>query len=285
MVSTLSRGDFPPNPLKRPGYRLDFHDEFSGVVLDEDKWLPCYLPQWSSRARSAARYHLQDGLLSLLISADQQPWCPEFDGGNRCSSIQTGVFAGPLGSGAGQHRFNSACLVREPQDNVRTYTPRYGYFELRARAVKTPANHVALWMIGYEESPEESAEIAIMEIMGKDVHAEASHVRYGVHPWGDPAITDEFYEDPLPINATRFHLYAAEWAPARIDFYIDNRKLRTIHQSPRYPMQFMLGIYERPAQGTDPRDAPDVYPKSFVVDYFRAYQPMTGYPGQLDALQ
>jgi len=279
MVSAFSPGDFPANPLERPGYRLDFHDEFSGAVLDEEKWLLCYLPQWSSRAGSAPNYRLQDGSLSLLIRADQQPWCPEFDGENRCSSIQTGVFAGPLGTPVGQHRFHPACVVREPQDNVRTYTPRYGYFELRARAVNTPANHVALWMIGYEETPEESAEIAIVEIMGKDVYPEASRVRYGVHPWGDPTITDEFYEASLPIDATSFHLYAAEWTPAQIDFYVDNRKLRTIHQSPQYSMQFMLGIYERPAQAheADQRDGLEAYPKRFVVDYFRAYQPLAGY--------
>src|SRR5687767_15640477 len=45
--------------------------------------------------------------------------------------------------------------------NVQTYTPQYGYFELRARGVNTSANHAALWMIGYEDSPERSGEIAI----------------------------------------------------------------------------------------------------------------------------
>lgn len=39
--------DFPANPMAKPGYRLEFHDEFAGASLDTDKWLPFYLPQWS----------------------------------------------------------------------------------------------------------------------------------------------------------------------------------------------------------------------------------------------
>ena len=267
--------DFPANPITKPGYRLEFHDEFSGHGLDTRKWLPYYLPQWSSREQSAPRLRMEEGTLVLQITQDQPPWCPEFDGHVRCSSLQTGVLSGPVGSSVGQHRFHADSVVREAQPNIRTYTPRYGYFEIRAKAVASPSNHVSLWMIGYEESPEQSAEIAIMEIMGEDVHACGSRIGYGVHPWGDPTIVDEFYREAQPIDASKFHIYAAEWTPTHIDFYIDNRKVRTIAQSPRYAMQFMLGIYERPGTNAELADPP--YPKRFVVDYFRAYQPEGGY--------
>src|SRR5690606_32632810 len=110
-MSKSMPGDFPPNLLDKPGYRLDFRDEFEDGALDEDKWLPCYLPQWSSRARSRARYRFEDGALTLTVDPDQEPWCPEFDGGVRCSSLQTGVFSGPAGSRAGQHRFSDRLVV------------------------------------------------------------------------------------------------------------------------------------------------------------------------------
>ena len=84
------------------------------------------------------------------------------------------------------------------------------------------------------------------------------------------------HEDLLPIDAKRYHVYAAEWTPTHIDFYVDNRKLRTLRQSPRYPMQFMLGIYERPSVA-DAGAETGPYPKTFSIDYFRAYQPMAGY--------
>jgi hypothetical protein len=279
MPVRFSPGDFPANPLEKPGYRLEFHDEFDGPTLDTEKWVPYYLPQWSSRARSAPRYAFEQGNLVLQITQDQQPWCPEFDGDIRCSSIQTGLFSGPVGSSAGQHRFNRVCVVREAQPNLRTYTPQYGFFELRAKGVNTETNHVAAWMIGFEDAPERSGEIAIFEIMGAYVSPTSSSVGYGAHPWADPNLKDEFHDEALEIDATRFHIYAVEWMATQIDFYVDNVKIRTIGQSPAYPMQFMLSIYERPAMAASTRshESGPAYPREFTIDYFRAYQPERGY--------
>jgi beta-glucanase (GH16 family) len=119
----------------------------------------------------------------------------------------------------------------------------------------------------------------VFELVGSHVTATSSRVRYGVHPWGDPAIKEEFYEDFLNLDATHFHVYGVEWTPAHLDFYVDNVKIRTIHQSANYPMQFMLSIYEHPFEGawTGPYDPGAPYPKKFVIDYFRAYQPDGGY--------
>ncbi len=130
-------------------YVLDVEDQFDGQALNGSLWVPYYLPQWSSAARSAARYELVDSRLHLLIEADQGPWCPEFDGETRVSSVQTGVFSGPVGSPIGQHRFNPAAVVREAQRNVGLYTPQFGVFVLRGKALDDPHSMVAFWMIGY----------------------------------------------------------------------------------------------------------------------------------------
>jgi hypothetical protein len=53
MSSRLSPGDVPANPLEKPGYLLEFHDEFDGSELDQAKWLALYLRQWSSHECSA----------------------------------------------------------------------------------------------------------------------------------------------------------------------------------------------------------------------------------------
>ena len=127
--------------------------------MDLGRWIPHYLPHWSTRERSAARYAIADGRLSLLITANQQPWCPDLDGEVRVSSLQTGVFAGPVGSTVGQHRF------------------------------------------------------------------------------------------------------------------------KTVRQSPGYPMQLMLGIYEFPEDDDAGRASERDYPKSFVVDYVRGYRLADGSNG------
>ena len=115
--------DFPRNPLEKDGYILEFNDDFDDIALDTEKWVPYYLPQWSSREQSRPRYTLADSALVLQIEANQPPWCPEFDGDVKVSSIQTGLFAGPVGSRIGQHQFKPNLVVREAQPTIRTYTP------------------------------------------------------------------------------------------------------------------------------------------------------------------
>lgn len=257
----------PLDAVLEQGYVLDVEDRFDGPELDRSRWLPHHLPQWSSAAQSAARYELDGGCLHLLIEEGQPPWCPEFDGTTRVSNLQTGVFAGPVGSTTGQHRFNSDAVVREAQPSTRLYTPQFGVFVLRAKAVDDPDCMVALWMIGYEDRPERSAEICVCEIFGRDVRPGSAAVGMGVHPFGDPAIVDDFEAVRLPIDVREFHEYAAEWTADRVTFFVDGEPVRTVHQSPQYPMQFMLGIY----QFGDRSELP--YPKRFTIDSFRSYRP------------
>ncbi len=255
-------------------FELEFEETFDGDALDLRRWLPHYLPHWSSRERSAARYEIDGGLLRLLITADQEPWCPELDGDVRVSSLQTGVFSGPVGSTLGQHRFNANAVVRETQRNTRLYTPQYGRIELRAKAQDDPSAMVALWMIGYEDEPERSAEICVCEIFGRDVRPSDAAIGMGVHPFGDPLIVDDFSAIRVPIDVLEFHVYAAEWTRERVAFFVDGELVKTVGQAPDYPMQLMLGIYELSWE-TDAERAPDAYPKEFVVDYVRGYR-LTG---------
>jgi hypothetical protein len=258
-------------------YELEFEDTFDGDELDRGRWVPHYLPQWSSRKSSAARYEAGGGRLRLLIEEDQQPWCPELDGQIRVSSLQTGVFAGPVGSGVGQHRFSPEAVVREEQENVRLYTPLYGRIEMRARATDDPRCLSALWMIGYEDEPERSAEICVCEIFGRDMGAESAKVGMGVHPFDDPRITDEFAAETVPIDAREFHVYAAEWTPEGVSFYVDGEHVKTVGQSPSYPMQLMLNIYEFPrGENAGDGSAAVPHPKEFVVDYVRGYRRIPG---------
>jgi hypothetical protein len=246
-------------------FAVEFEDTFAGDDLDTTRWLPYYLPHWSSRERSAARYVVRDGLLRLRIEEDQQPWCPELDGELRVSSLQTGELAGPVGSTVGQHRFSDAAVVREEQPTVRLYTPMYGRIELRARANDDPRTMVALWMIRYDD-PERSSEICVCEIFGREMGENDALVGVGLHPFGDERIVDDFTKVRVEIDARDFHVYMAEWTPDGVAFFVDDTVIKTVDQSPDYPMQLMLNVYEFPGEPTGP------YPKEFVVDYVRGYR-------------
>jgi hypothetical protein len=256
---------------RKAGFDLEFEDTFNGDELNEGRWIAHYLPHWSTRERAAARYEVGGGCLRLRIDADQQPWCPELDGPLRVSSLQTGLFAGSVGSTIGQHRFSPKAVVRDGPHDVRLYTPQYGLFEIRAKAIDDPQSMVALWMIGFGDEPDRTGEICICEIFGRSVTPDHAAVGVGVHPFGDRRLVDDFSAETVPIDAREFHVYQAEWTPEQVAFFVDGRRVKTVHQSPSYPMQLMLGIYEF-AEDAAAESAPHAYPKQFVVDYVRGYR-------------
>jgi glycosyl hydrolase family 16 len=249
-------------------------ETFEGEALDATRWLPYYLPHWSSRERAAARYTLGDGTLRLLVEADQEPWCPEWDGDIRVSSLQTGAFAGAVGTPVGQHRFHPDAVVREPQPNVHLCTPRYARAELRARFSDDPRAMGALWLIGYEDVPQRSAEICVCEIFGRDVAVDSTVVGVGIHPFGDPSIVDDFSRVDVAIDAREFHVYAADWSPEGVVFSVDGETIKTVEQSPDYAMQLMLSLYDFPSADTGGRVSR--YPRELVVDFVRVadYSPV-----------
>ncbi len=171
--------------------------------------------------------------------------------------------------------------MREAQENVRLYTPHYGRIETRCRATDDPYGMVALWMIGYEDETHRSAEICIYDIFGRDVGADRAAVGMGVHPFGDLHISDEFAAERVPIDAREFHVYAAEWTPGYVAFSIDGEHLKTVGQSPSYPMQLMLSLYEFPKDDAGGRTITGAYPKEFVVDCVRGYRRVPGWSERL----
>lgn len=249
------------------GYELEFEDDFEAPFLDRNRWYPYYLPQWSSRERSRARYRVGDGKLRLRIEADQEPWCPPLDGRVRVSSLQTGVFAGTLGSRVGQHRFHPDAVVTEEVGEERLYTPHYGVVEARARAVADPNVMTALWMIGFEDAPDHSGEICLFEIFGDEVDSGRALVGMGIHPFADPRLVDDFEKVEVKADVCQLHTYAMEWTPEAVAFFFDGEPVKVVEQSPGYPMQLMLGIYQFD------RSPADRYPKEFVVESVRGFRP------------
>jgi hypothetical protein len=242
----------------------EFSDDFRDRTLDRSKWLPFYLPQWSSRAASAATYRTGPDGLILTIGPEQQPWLPQIDGPLRVSSLQTGVFSGALGSAMGQHRFNPALRVTEEQQGERLYVPKYGRFEMHARMELHPGQLAALWMIGFEDEPDRAGEITIMEIFGEAIDESGTELGHGIKAVNDPHLVTDFIAPRLPFSPERYHTYRADWEPSGVSFYLNGQLLRRVGQSPTYPMQFLLNVYE-----LTPSDAPA--PK-LQVDWFRGYR-------------
>ena len=246
----------------------EFIEDFNGPDLDTEIWVPHYLPQWSSRAESAASYTIAGSELRLTIPPEHGLWCPdEHDGPLRVSGIQSGVFSGEVGSTIGQQPFRDGLVVREAQPAQWGWTPEYGLLEVRARMDLSPRSMAAVWMVGLEDEPARSAEICIFEVFGEALKGGTSAaVGMGVHPFRDPAITDEFDAPRVPIDVNERHVYAADWKPGRVDFLIDGERVRTVNQAPDYRMQMMVAVFDFPDKAdTAPRD----HVPELAVDWVR----------------
>jgi hypothetical protein len=222
---------------------------FDGVALDPAVWLPYYLPHWSSRAASAATFQVADGELTLSIPAGQGLWCEGVhDGPLRVSGIQSASFSGPVGSTVGGQPFKDGLLVASEEPTFQGYTPLYGRVEIRARGVITPRSMVAGWLSGIEDTPQHSGEICVFEVFGDAVRPDGCDVGLGLHKFRDPGLTEDFSALPLPIDIAQFHTYAVDWVPGGLTFSVDGEVVRRIAQSPNYPVQLMLAVFDFPAK-------------------------------------
>jgi hypothetical protein len=221
--------------------------------LDTEVWLPHYLPHWSSRAESAATYAVKDSELRLTIPVEQGVWCAgDHEPPLRVSGVQSGVHDG-------QQPFRDGQAVLEHQDTHWGWTPRHGRIEIRARMELSPRSMASVWMIGLEDEPDRCGEICVFEVFGDNPRAIGS----GIKNIRDPALTWEFDAPELDIDISEHHVYDADWRPGRVDFSVDGEHVRTVHQAPAYPMQFMVAVFDFPAKG-----GPDHVPL-LAVDYVK----------------
>ena len=228
---------------------LELDERFTGDDLDRDLWFPYYLPHWSSRSRSAATYAVSNEGLDLSIPVDQPLWCPDLhDGPLRVSGIQSGCFAGPLGSSIGQQPFRDGLVVQEEQPTFWGYTPHYGQIEITMRGVIGTRSMFALWMSGIEDRPERSGEICVAEVFGDRVRDGTAEVGLGSRRFRDPLLTGDFTTVSVDFDVSDFHTYGVDWRRGRIEFEIDGAWVRTVDESPDYPMQLMIAVFDFPAK-------------------------------------
>jgi beta-glucanase (GH16 family) len=256
--------------LDRSAWDLRLEETFDGAVLDPDRWVAHYLPQWSTPERSAARYDLSDGVLRLRIDHDQPAWRDE-DGQLRVSNLQTATFAGPVGSDRGTHRHRPDLRVRTAVPHRQLCTLTGGLVEARLRATADPTCMLALWLVGVEDaSPDDAGEICIAELYGHAVGHPSSTARLGIKAHHDPRLTDDMVDVALDIDATDWHDYAAAWTAEETRFYVDDQLVRVVPQGIGYPLQIMIDLFEFPE---DTHRDPAAYPKTAEVAAVRAYRP------------
>lgn len=257
--------------LDRIGLEPVFVERFRSPTRDAAVWIDHYLPHWTTPDRSAARYDRGGGgrRLRIDVDVDQPAWRDE-DGLFRASGLQTGLFSGRAGSTRGQSRHRPDLVVRTPQPTRHLYTPSGGVVEATLRAVADPTTMLAFWLVGLEDrSEEDSGEICIAELFGNAIGPSGSEVRTGVKAHSDPGLRDDMVRSRLPIDATDWHRYAAEWDEEVVRLFVDDRLVHTSRQTIPCPLALKVNLFEFPP--TDQRD-PASYPKVGEVGEVMGYR-------------
>jgi len=181
-------------------------------------------------------------------------------------------FTGPDGIA---REFTSARLKTQ-----KLFAQKYGKFEARIRIPKGQGMWPAFWMLG-DDFPAASwpacGEIDIMENIGREP-ATVHGTIHGPDYSGDKSLGAP-YVVPSGNVADDFHVFAVEWEPKEIRFYVDGHLYETHTPSDLpagarwvfdHPFFLILNVAVGGKWPGDP-DASTKFPQQMLVDYVRVY--------------
>ncbi len=247
----------------RSGWELVWSDEFNGAngsALDSSKWVSesggngwgnQELEYYTTRTENAFQ---QNGNLVIKVLEEKY-----------------------TGSDGVTRNYTSARLKTQGK-----FSRRCGRFEARIKIPQGQGIWPAFWMLGDDIDRTQwpgSGEIDIMENIGKEpgtVHGTIHGPGYS----GDKGIGSPFELPAGQRFADDFHVYAVEWEPKAIRFYVDDHLYATRNpvELPKgarwvynHPFFLLLNVAVGGAWPGNP-DASTVFPQTMLVDYVRVYR-------------
>ena len=210
-------GNFPQSKLdcSNESWKLVFYDEFDGNSIDVTKWFT-YRPTSNGTDNSAYSRGINDGeFKGLFVDSNV-----EVDNGKLKLHVKketTTWFGETFGY--------SAAIINSKYN----HQYKYGKFEARIKMHKGGGFFPAFWLFnGYE--------IDIIEYKGI---MDAKKFPATLHRyWTDNGVSLH-KQDPYSIkrvNGNRvdfsqnFHIYAVEWSPHKIDWFVDGNLVRTVYR-------------------------------------------------------
>lgn len=157
----------------------------------------------------------------------------------------------------------------------------YGRIEVRAKVPSGRGTWPAIWTLGANRRTvgwPACGEIDILEYVGHEpgvVHANV-HTRGFNHARGNGRGASL----KVPDAETAFHVYALEWTPQRLEFFVDDRKFFTLENDGTgpdswpfdAPQYLILNLAIGGSWGGQKGVDDTIFPQRFIVDYVRVYQ-------------
>ena len=237
-------------PAAPPGWKLVWHDEFSGDRIDNRKWSPCErnTPDWcNTMTRDPRCYQISGGTLRLMgivnddLSKDPSPF------------LTGGI------TSKGKFDFT------------------YGRVEIRARFRSAMGAWPALWMLGKNGRWPHNGEIDIMEHLNFDDKVYQTIHSYWANEVDKQRSVPKGGTSPVPRD--EFNTYGVEWSADEIVFLVNDKPTfrypRLADKGPEQwpfdqPFYLILSmqIGGKWVGEADPAD----YPAWLEIDWVRVFQ-------------
>jgi len=242
--------------LSRPSWQLVWHDEFDGTALDAGKWV-----------RETGGDGWGNGELEFYTDRTDNA---RLEGGQLIIEARRETFS--------NRDYTSARLKTQGLGAW-----RYGRMEARIQIPRGQGLWPAFWMLGDNITTAGwpgCGEIDVMENIGKEprrVHGTVHGPGYS----GAQGVTST-YELSTGGFADSFHVYAVEWEPGAIRWYVDDTlyKTTTTRDVPGqwvfdHPFFIILNVAVGGSWPGNP-DTTTVFPQTMRVDYVRVYEKTSG---------
>ena len=255
-----------PDTTTTPPWTLAWSDEFDGTAgasFDRAKWAAdTGGGGWGNQEREFYTTRQEnialDGAGHLVITALAEP------------------------SASNYSCWYGHCLYTSARIKTKgLFAQTYGRFEARIRIPRGQGLWPAFWMLGDNIDGvgwPRSGEIDIMENIGREptvVHGTMHGPGYsGASGIGGP------YSLAQGTFADDFHVYAVEWTPGSIKWFVDSSRYfdTTLSSIPStgtwvfdHPFFMLLNVAVGGGWPNDP-DATTVFPQTMLVDYVRVYK-------------
>lgn len=245
------------------GWTLVWSDEFNspdGSAVDSSKWV---------RETGGSGWGNQE-----LEYYTARPLNAFLQGGNLVIKVLEEKYTGPDGV---TRNYTSARLKTQGE-----FSQKYGRFEARIKIPHGQGIWPAFWMLGDDIDKVQwptCGEIDIMENIGKEpsmVHGTIHGPGYN----GENGIGSSYTLAGDQRFANDFHIYAVEWEPEAIRFYVDDHlyATRTPAELPKgtkwvydHPFFILLNVAVGGPWPGSP-DATSTFPQTMLVDYVRVYR-------------
>ncbi len=191
----------PGSACDTSSWKLVFHDEFDGTVLDRSKWVT-YYPFSSDGSDNCEACRYMGGTNSVYM--DEQVRI-----GN--GLLELGVETKPVEWFTKKVDF-AASTIR----SIGTAEFNFGKFEIRCQLPEGKGLWPAFWMFGGQ------TEIDVFEVCGE----KPKWIKGSLHRWSDPRYSNTGkYKGEN--HSEDFHVFAVEWDRDELRWYVDGEQIHS----------------------------------------------------------